>query len=132
RMAILRVKADALHYRVPDEIIAYIASRVQTNIRELEGCLNRLMAYQQLHRTDLTLDVARAAMSSLGNDTRETRLNSRQIAEAVAEYYRISLEAMCGKQSDKYIVVPRQIAMYLIRMETQSSLVEIGQLMGGR
>ncbi len=132
RMAILRVKADILHYRVPDDIITYIAGRVQTNIRELEGCLNRLMAYQQLHRTDLTMDVARAAMSSLGNDTRETRLNSRQIAQAVAEYYRISMEAMCGKQRDKHIVMPRQIAMYLIRQETQVSLLEIGQLFGGR
>jgi chromosomal replication initiator protein len=132
RMAILRVKADLLHYRVPDEIIAYIASRVQTNIRELEGCLNRLMAYQQLHRVDLTLDVARAAMSSLGNDTRETHLTSRQIAQIVADYYRISLEAMCSKQRDKHIVMPRQIAMYLIRQETQASLLEIGQLFGGR
>ncbi|HTD19552.1 MAG TPA: chromosomal replication initiator protein DnaA, partial [Ktedonobacteraceae bacterium] len=75
RMAILRVKADLLRYRIPDDIIAYIAGRVQTNIRELEGCLNRLMAYQQLHRTDLTMDVARAAMTSLGNDNRESRLN---------------------------------------------------------
>jgi len=132
RMAILRVKADLLHYRVPDEIIAYIAGRVQTNIRQLEGCLNRLMAYQQLHRTDLTLDVARAAMSSLGSDTREQRLNSQQIIQAVAEYYHISREDMCSKQRDKYIVMPRQIAMYLIRQETQASLLEIGQLFGGR
>ena len=132
RMAILRVKADLLRYRISDDIIAYIAGRVQTNIRELEGCLNRLMAYQQLHRTDLTMDVARAAMSSLVNDTHESRLNSRQIAEAVAEYYRISLDDMCGKQRDKHIVMPRQIAMYLIRQETQASLLEIGQLFGGR
>lgn len=132
RMAILRVKADLLNYRVLDEIIAYIAGRVQTNIRELEGCLNRLMAYQQLHRTDLTLDVARAAMSSLGNDTREPRMNSQQIIQFVAEYYHISLEDICSKQRDKYIVMPRQIAMYLIRQETQASLLEIGQLFGGR
>jgi chromosomal replication initiator protein len=132
RMAILRVKADALHYRVPGEIIAYIAGRVQTNIRELEGCLNRLMAYQQLHHTELTMEVARAAMSSLGEDVRESRLNSRQIAEVVADFYHISLEAMCGKQRDKHIVMPRQIAMYLIRQETQESLLEIGQLFGGR
>ncbi len=132
RMAILRVKADLLHYAIPDEIVAYIAGRVQTNIRELEGCLNRLMAYQQLHRTDLTMDVARAAMSSLGNDNRESRLDSRQIAQAVAEYYHISLAAMCGKQRDKHIVTPRQIAMYLIRQETQASLFEIGQIFGGR
>ena len=132
RMAILRVKADLLRYRVPDDIIAYIAGRVQTNIRELEGCLNRLMAYQQLHRTDLTMDVARAAMSSLGNDARESRLTSKQIAEAVAEYYHVSLDAMTGKQRDKHIVTPRQIAMYLMRQETQASLLEIGQLFGGR
>ncbi len=132
RMAILRVKADVLRYRVPDEIIGYIASRVQTNIRELEGCLNRLMAYQQLHRTDLTMEVARAAMSSLGNDNRESRLTGQQIVQAVAEYYHISLDEICGKQRDKHIVKPRQIAMYLIRQETQSSLLEIGQLFGGR
>jgi chromosomal replication initiator protein len=132
RMAILRVKADLLRYHVPDDIIAYIAGRVQTNIRELEGSLNRLMAYQQLHRTDLTMDVARAAMSSLGSDTREPDLSGMQIAQAVAEYYRISIEAMCGKQRDKYIVTPRQIAMYLIRQETSTSLFEIGQLFGGR
>ena len=132
RMAILRVKADLLHYRIPDDIIAYIAGRVQTNIRELEGCLNRLMAYQQLHRTDLTMEIARAAMSSLGDDTRESRLDSKQIAQAVAEYYHISLDAMCGKQRDKHIVMPRQIAMFLIRQETQASLLEIGQLFGGR
>jgi chromosomal replication initiator protein len=132
RMAILRVKADLLGYLMPDDIISYIAGRIQTNIRELEGCLNRLIAYQQLHHADLTMEVARAAISSLGNDTRESRLNSRQIAEAVAEYYHISLEAMCGKHRDKHIVMPRQIAMYLIRQETQDSLLEIGQLFGGR
>src|SRR6266571_305323 len=132
RMAILRVKADLLHYRVPNDVIAYIAGRVQTNIRELEGCLNRLMAYQQLHRTDLTIDVARTAMSSLGNDSRESNLNIRQIAQAVAEYYHISLEGMCGKQRDKHIVMPRQVAMYLMRLETKVSLFEIGQLFGGR
>ena len=132
RMAILRVKADLLRYRIPDDIITYIAGRVQTNIRELEGCLNRLMAYQQLHHTDLTMEVARAAMSSLGNDSKESRLSIKQIAQAVAEYYHISLEDMCGKQRDKHIVMPRQIAMYLMRQETQASLLEIGQLFGGR
>ncbi|HLH61388.1 MAG TPA: chromosomal replication initiator protein DnaA [Ktedonobacteraceae bacterium] len=132
RMAILRVKADLLRYRVPDDIIAYIAGRVQTNIRELEGCLNRLMAYQQLHQAELTMDMARAAMSSLVQDSREVRLTSKQIAQAVAEYYHITLEDMCGKQRDKHIVMPRQVAMYLIRQETQASLLEIGQLFGGR
>jgi chromosomal replication initiator protein len=131
-MAILRVKADALHYPIPDDIIAYTAGRVQTNIRELEGYLNRLMAYQHLHQTELTLDVARAAMSSLGNDTRDSRLDIKQIAQAVAEYYHISMDDMCGKQRDKHIVMPRQVAMYLMRQETQASLMEIGAMFGGR
>src|SRR5260370_25037161 len=90
------------------------------------------MASQQLHRTDLTMEVARAAMSSLGNDNKESRLNIKQVAQAVAEYYHITLEAMCGKQRDKHIVMPRQIAMYLMRQETQASLLEIGKLFGGR
>jgi chromosomal replication initiator protein len=90
------------------------------------------MAYQQLHHTDLTMEVARAAMSSLGNDMHESNLNSKQIVQAVAEYYHTSVEAMFGKQRDKHIVMPRQIAMYLIRQETQASLLEIGQLFGGR
>ncbi len=132
RMAILRVKSEALHYPVQDDIIAYIAGRVQTNIRELEGCLNRLMAYQHLHSVDLTMEVARAAMSSLGNDTRESRLNIEQIATAVADYYHIPMEDMCGKQRDKHIVMPRQVAMYLMRQETQASLLEIGAMFGGR
>src|SRR5947209_15357683 len=71
-------------------------------------------------------------MATRGDDTRERRLTGRQIVEAVAEYYHISIEAMCGKQRDKHIVMPRQIAMYLIRQETQASLLEIGQLFGGR
>nr|BBH89495.1 chromosomal replication initiator protein DnaA [Thermosporothrix sp. COM3] len=132
RMAILRAKAEMLRYRVPDEVIAYIASRVQTNIRELEGCLNRLIAYQQLHRTELTLDIARAAMSSLDSDQREMQLSGQQIAQAVAHFYHVSFEAMCSKQRDKFIVKPRQVAMYLVRHETQTSLLEIGQLFGGR
>src|SRR5260370_8186018 len=76
RMAILRVKADVLRYRVPDDIIAYIAGRVQTNIRELEGSLNPLMAYQQFHHTALTIEVARAAWSSLANATSKSALTT--------------------------------------------------------
>ena len=130
-MAILRVKADLLRYRVPDDIIAYIAGRVQTNIRELEGCLNRLMAYQQLHRTDLTMDVARAAMSSLGNDARESRLTSKQIAQAVAEYYHISLDAMCGKQRDKHIVIRARLRCTLCDKKRRPRCWKLGNFSVG-
>jgi len=71
-------------------------------------------------------------MSSLGNDMRDSRLDIKQIAKVVAEYYHISMEDMCGKQRDKHIVMPRQVAMYLMRQETQASLLEIGTIFGGR
>jgi chromosomal replication initiator protein len=132
RVAILRAKADLMHKAVPDDVIVYLASRVQSNIRELEGCLNRVLAYASLHQTLLTLETARAAMTSLMEDGRQRRLKPRQVIEAVAEYYRVPLSELRGKQRDKRIVIPRQVAMYLMRQETDASLLEIGQEVGGR
>ena len=78
------------------------------------------------------MSVARIDMSPLQNDLQKPHLDGKQIAEVVAAYYHLSFEAMRGKQRDKHIVLPRQVAMYLIRQETQASLSEIGQLFGGR
>lgn len=78
------------------------------------------------------MSIARIDMTTFQNDLQKQRQNGRQIAEAVAAYYRLSFEVLCGKQRDKYIVLPRQVAMYLIRQETQASLSEIGKLLGGR
>lgn len=132
RVAILRAKADMLGRVVPDEAIQYLASRVQSNIRELEGSFNRLLAFAQLQRQPLTIDTAKAALASLASDSRQKRVTIGEILEAIAEYYRIPIEDLCGKQRDKHIVVPRQVAMYLMRQETEASLLEIGQALGGR
>lgn len=78
------------------------------------------------------MGVARIDMSQLQHDLQKPHLSGKQIAEVVAAYYHLSFDAMRGKQRDKHIVLPRQVAMYLIRQETQVSLYEIGQLFGGR
>lgn len=132
RVAILSAKADMMQRKVPDEVISFLASRIHSNIRELEGSLNRLLAFSQLQGMPLTIDTAKAALSSLATDGRQRRVSVADVLEAVAEHYRISLEDLCGKQRDKHIVVPRQVAMYLMRQETEASLMEIGQALGGR
>jgi chromosomal replication initiator protein len=132
RVAILRAKADLSQRMVPDDVIQYLASRVQSNIRELEGSLNRLLAFSQLQRMPLTNDTAKAALANIATDARQRRVSIDDVLNAVAEYYRISLDDLRGKQRDKHIVVPRHVAMYLMRQETEASLLEIGQSLGGR
>jgi chromosomal replication initiator protein len=132
RVAILRAKADLSQRMVPDDVIQYLASRVQSNIRELEGSLNRLLAFSQLQRMPLSIDTAKAALANLATDARQQRVSIDDVLNAVAEYYRLSLDDLRGKQRDKHIVVPRQVAMYLMRQETEASLLEIGQSLGGR
>jgi chromosomal replication initiator protein len=132
RVAILRAKSDELPQRIPDEIVEYLANRVQSNIRELEGSLNRVLAYARLQGMPLSLDTAKVAMASLASDTRQRRVSIEDILTAVAEHYHISAEDLRGKQRDKQIVTPRHIAMYLMRQDTEASLLEIGQALGGR
>ncbi len=132
RVAILRAKADILGRHVPDEVIQFLASRVHSNIRELEGGFNRLLAFSQLQGLPLTIEMAKAALASLAEDGRQRRVGVDDVLQAVAEHYRVSIEDLRGKQRDKHIVVPRQIAMYLMRQETEASLLEIGQALGGR
>ncbi|HEU5439569.1 MAG TPA: chromosomal replication initiator protein DnaA [Ktedonobacterales bacterium] len=132
RAAILRAKAEMMGQAVPDEVINFLAGRVQSNIRELEGSLNRLLAFAQLQGLPLTVETVKAALASLANDGRQRRVSIDEILTAVAEHFRVSAQDLCGKQRDKHIVVPRQIAMYLMRQETEASLLEIGQALGGR
>ena len=132
RVAILRTKAEMMGRMVPDDVVNYIASRVQSNIRELEGTFNRFFAFAQLQHLPLTIETAKSALSNLAADGRQRRVTIAEILDVVAEFYRIPKEDLCGKQRDKHIVVPRQIAMFLMRQETEASLLEIGQALGGR
>jgi chromosomal replication initiator protein len=128
----LRAKAEVMGAYTPDDVILYVANRVQSNIRELEGSLNRVLAFAKLQGLPMTIDTAKAAMANLSIDMRQRRVSVEDVLNAVAEHYRIQADDLKGKARDRHIVTPRHVAMYLMRQETEASLLEIGQALGGR
>jgi chromosomal replication initiator protein len=132
RTAILRTKAEQMLVNIPAEVIDFLAHRIQSNIRELEGCLNRVVAYAQMTGAPVSVEVATAALSELLDTSRRRRISSDMILREVADFYGVDLRAMQGRGRSRNIVIPRQVAMYLLREETESSLVDIGTLLGGR
>jgi len=130
RMAILRAKAESLPLPVPDEVIELIARQVQSNIRELEGTLNRVVANSQLTNVPLTIETATSTLSGLL--ARPTSVSVDQIIRVVALYYGIDVAALCGQSRSRETVRPRHIAMYLAREIAGASLPQIGAAMGGR
>ena len=132
RTAILRGKGESLNVRVPDEVIDFLAHRIQSNIRELEGSLNRVVAFANLNRQPITVELAAASLSELLENSRRPRVTNDSILDHVSKYYGIDGKVLKGRQRSRNIVVPRQVAMYLMRQETESSLVEIGSALGGR
>ena len=130
RIAILRSKSTACSAPVPDEILVLIASQIQSNIRELEGALNQVLALSRLTHQPMTLEVAETALSNLL--PQRSKLTSDQIIEAVARHFDIKVAALEGRSRSRTIARPRQIAMYLIREETGASLPQIGAMLGGR
>lgn len=132
RTAILRAKAEQLLTPVPAEVIDFLAHRIQSNIRELEGSLNRVAAYAQMYGTEITVEVATTALLELLDNSRRKRITSDLILREVAEFYGVELRALQGRSRSRNIVIPRQVAMYLLREETEASLMDIGQFLGGR
>ena len=130
RIAILRFKAEAQPLSVPDEVIDLIAHRVLSNVRELEGALNRVVAYAKLTGRPLTLEVASVALRDLL--PRRESISLEQILEAVASFYGVKVEDLKGRRRSKELVRPRQMAMYLMREEVKASLPQIGEALGGR
>lgn len=131
RIAILRKKAERQPMPVPADVMQFVARRAPSNIRELEGSLNRILAYARVNDTHLSVELATAALDSLDGGPRQ-QLTPARIIDAVAEHYNVTLEDLHGKGRDKAIVIPRQVAMYLVREETTVSLERIGHLLGGR
>ncbi len=132
RTAILRAKAEQMSVHVPDEVIDFLAHKIQSNIRELEGSLNRVAAYAELNRLPITIDTATAALADLLGNQRRRRVSAEAILQVVSEHYGIEVEQLRARNRSRHVVVPRQVAMYLLREETESSLVDIGNLLGGR
>jgi chromosomal replication initiator protein len=130
RIAILRSKADDIGTTVPDDILHLIASQIQSNIRELEGALNQVLALTNLTNQPLTPEVAETALADLR--PQRSQLTPAHILDEVAQHFGVALSALEGPNRRKAVARPRQVAMYLIREETGVSLPRIGAMLGGR
>lgn len=132
RIAILRKKAIADNLDVPSEVLAFIADRVDTNIRELEGALIRVVAYSALMNQPVTPELASEALKDIMPDSRPKVISIQDIQQAVSTYYRLRVDDLKSKKRTKTVAFPRQIAMYLCRELTDYSLPKIGEDFGGR
>jgi chromosomal replication initiator protein len=130
RLAILRAKAERTGRYIPDEILETIAHRVQSNIRELEGALNRIIAFADLSGQLLTPQLAEVALADLLPQRQD--IMPGKIVELVAREWKITEDDLLGRDRSQKIAEPRQVAMYLMRKETDASLPQIGEVLGGR
>jgi chromosomal replication initiator protein len=132
RLAILQRKSETESLSVPTEVMSYIASRVQTNIRELEGALIRVAAYASLTRSEMTLALTRDVLESLLPDATEARVTPDLAISVTAEYFDVSCDDLRSPSRSRPLVNARQMAMYLVRELTDLSLPKIGERFGGR
>jgi chromosomal replication initiator protein len=133
RIAILRkkVKTDGIH--VPDpQVLTFIAGRISTNIRELEGALTRVVAFSSLTGRPMTVELAQDVLRDVFPQGEAAQVSIKRIQELVSERFGLSLAELCGDKRSQNIVYPRQVAMYLSRELTDSSLPKIGKQFGGR
>ena len=133
RIAILRnrsaVEGDSL--KIPDDVLLLIADRIRNNIRDLEGCLVRLLAVASLSHHEVTLELAEEVLLHYVNPEPDT-LTPERVVTVVSERFGVKTEALCGQRRTRNVALPRQVAMYLLRQVTDLSLVEIGRVFGGR
>jgi chromosomal replication initiator protein len=132
RTAILESKCKDKHYRLAAEILHFLATTIQSNVRELEGALNRIIAYHQLNNAEPTLDGVKQLLASVTSRAPRGGLTAKQLINTVASFYDVSLDDIVGNSRKKELVLPRQIAMFLMREELKSSFPNIGHELGGR
>jgi chromosomal replication initiator protein len=132
RMAILRKKIEQDNFYMDDEILNYIAVNLKSNIRELEGALNKLFAYANLEQKEITMEIAQKELENLINPDVKKEVTPQLIMEVVAEHFNISVDQIMSKSRTKDIALPRQIVMYLCKNMTSLPLESIGRLIGGR
>jgi chromosomal replication initiator protein len=132
RIAILRKKAELEKIRVPDEILEYMAERVQSNVRELEGTLIRVTAYANLSRKQVDMALVQTVLKDIAPLHEETVIAPIEIINAVSSYYKITPDEIYGNSRTAAIAMARQIAMYICREQTNLSLPKIGQIFGNR
>lgn len=132
RIAILRKKADVDKLNIPNEVLIYIATKIKSNIRELEGALLRVVAYTNLTNSNVSLDLAKEALKDLINTKNSKTITIEYIQETIANYFDLNVDMLKSQRRTQNIAFPRQIAMYLCRKLTDSSLPKIGENFGGR
>jgi chromosomal replication initiator protein len=132
RIAILRKKAAQDRLAVPDEVLEFIASRIERNIRELEGALIRVTAFASLNRQPVDVQLSEIVLRDLIPDSTTPEISAPIIMAVVAEYFAVSIEDLCGPGKTRALANARQMAMYLCRELTDLSLPRIGQIFGGR
>ncbi len=132
KLAILRNKCHEKNYPLSDDILHYLAVNINSNIRELEGALTRLITYFEFNNLQPTLESTKSILATTLAEFRETNITSKHIVEAVAKFFDIDMKDLAGKSRKKELVFPRQIAMYLLREEISASFPAIGQELGGR
>lgn len=133
RIAILRKKSELENLKnVPNEVMVYIANKIQSNIRELEGALIRVLAYSTLSNRDITLDLCIEALKDIIPESRPKQVNVQLIQDVIAEHFGLRLEDFKSKRRTRNVAFPRQLAMYLCRELTDLSLPKIGEEFGGR
>ncbi|MFC4768473.1 chromosomal replication initiator protein DnaA [Effusibacillus consociatus] len=132
RVAILRKKAKADGLNIPNDVIMYIANKIDTNIRELEGALIRVVAYSSLINHDLSADLAAEALKDIISDSKPKAITITEIQKVVGEHFHLQIDDFKAKKRTKAVAFPRQIAMYLARELTDFSLPKIGDEFGGR
>ena len=132
RIAILRKKAKAENLDIPNEVMLYIANQIDTNIRELEGALIRVVAYSSLINQDMNADLAAIALKDIIPNSKPKVITIIDIQKVVGDYFNVKLDDFKAKKRTKSVAFPRQIAMYLSRELTEFSLPKIGNEFGGR
>ena len=132
RMAILRKKVENENIELNNEILNYIATNIKSNVREIEGALNKLIAYSQLEKTDITMEIAIKELQNIISPDKPREITPQIIIEVVAEHFNITLDQMISTNRSNFISKPRQIAMYLCKTMTNSPLEAIGSFLGGR
>ena len=132
RMAILRRKVEADDFDLSDDILNYIANNIKSNIRELEGALNKLLAYANLTKTNITMDIAMKELQNIITPDKPREVTPQLIIDVVTEHFQITVDQIRSKSRTSDIARPRQIAMYLCKKMTDAPLETIGSLLGGR
>ena len=132
RMAILHKKEELEGYNISEEVINYIATNIKSNIRELEGAFNKVMASSKLEKKEVTLELAEQALKDIISPNEQKVITPDYIISVVAEHYHVTVAELCGNKRSSKIVMPRQIAMYLCREIIDTSLKTIGKNLGNR